>query len=438
MECLNCGAPVLENGHCSECGMNYKLLAKAYNTSNYYYNLGLDRAGVRDLTGAIDALNLALKYNKQNINARNLLGLIYYEMGETVLGLTHWVVSSNYLPNEENIAHRYIKEVQADPEKLEESNQLAKQFNQALMHAKQGTKDLAFIQLKRILSSYPHFVKGYLLLALLYMENGNPDKAKKALKRVLRIDKNNTLAVKYLSEMGVASKDIIGMKESSGRIDVDSAYSDEDQYKSELETFVQKGLEDIDNPDLSVGSYKEINHNKFNLLYVSVGLILGILAFWLLILPTKLNSANQANRDLQLSFSEEISEKNVTISDLESKITDLEKELKEKKEEEAEDAKEEKDSKESFAVIKDNIPNTTYSTLCGEAAKAIEAKEYKKAISMCNVALQIKEGEEAYYALGKAYLGNQDEEKAKAAFISLKDNYPDSSHISEISDYLSE
>ena len=78
-------------------------------------------------------------------------------------------------------------------------NQLAKQFNQALMHAKQGTKDLAFIQLRRILSSYPHFVKGYLLLALLYMENGNTDKAKKALKRVLRIDKNNTLAVKYLA-----------------------------------------------------------------------------------------------------------------------------------------------------------------------------------------------------------------------------------------------
>lgn len=436
MECLNCGAPVLENGHCSDCGMNYKLLAKAYNTSNYYYNLGLDRAGVRDLTGAIDALNLALKYNKQNINARNLLGLIYYEMGETVLGLTHWVVSSNYLPDEENVARRYIKEVQADPAKLEEANQLAKQFNQALTHAKQGTKDLAFIQLKRILSSYPHFVKGYLLLALLYMENGNPDKAKKALKRVLRIDKNNTLAVKYLSEMGVAPKDIINIKESSVRIDVDSAYSDEDQYKSDLETFVQKGLEDIDNPDLSVGSYKEINHNKFNLLYVSVGLILGILAFWLLILPTKLNSANQENRNIQIEYSEEISKKNVTISDLESQVNDLEKQLKEK--ETSEEEEKESDSKDAFNVIKENIPNTAYSTLCEEAAKAITEEDYARAINMCNVALQIQEGEEAYYNLGKAYLGNQDEEKAKAAFISLKDNYPDSSHISEISDYLSE
>ena len=53
-------------------------------------------------------------------------------------------------------------------------------------------------------------------------------------------------------------------------------------------------------------SYKEINHNKFNLLYVSVGLVLGILAFWLLILPTKLNSANKENRELQLAHSEDI------------------------------------------------------------------------------------------------------------------------------------
>ena len=65
MVCLNCGAPVLENGHCSSCHMSYNLLSKAFNTSNYYYNLGLDRACVRDLTGAIDALNLSLKYNKE-------------------------------------------------------------------------------------------------------------------------------------------------------------------------------------------------------------------------------------------------------------------------------------------------------------------------------------------------------------------------------------
>lgn len=437
MECLNCGAPVLENGHCRDCGMNYELLAKAYNTSNFYYNLGLDRASVRDLTGAIDALDLALKYNKQNINARNLLGLIHYEMGETVLGLTQWVISSNYLP-ENNMATRYIQEVQSDAGKLEEANQLAKQFNQSLMYAKTGTKDLAFLQLKRILGAYPHFVKGYLLLALLYMDNGNYDKAKKALKRVLRIDKNNTLALKYLKEMGIAPKDIIAIKENSSRIDVDTGYSDEDQYKSDLESFVEKSFENIDNLENNAHSYREINHNKFNLLYVSVGLILGILAFWLLILPTKLNSANKENRELQLSHSEEISKKNVTISDLEKEVENLQKQVAEVKKAETAEKEQKKDADSAFEVIKKNIPNTAYENLCSEAGRAVNERRYTEAIDMCNAALQIQQGEMAYYYLGKAYIGNQDEEKAKSAFISLRDNYPESTYIDEITEYILE
>lgn len=437
MECLNCGAPVLENGHCSACGMNYELLAKAYNTSNFYYNLGLDRARVRDLTGAIDALNSALKYNKQNINARNLLGLIYYEMGETVLGLTQWVISSNYLP-EHNMASKYIQEVQSDSEKLDEANQLAKQYNQALTYARQGTKDLAFLQLKRILAAYPHFVKGYLLLALLYMDNGNYDKAKKALKRVLRIDKNNTLAVKYLNEMGVSAKEVINMKGSSSRIDLDAGYNDDDQFKSDLESFVEKSLQDIDNPEKNRDSYREINHNKFNLLYVSVGLILGILVFWLLILPTKLNSANKENRELQLSHSEEISKKNVEISDLEKQISDLEKQVAAVEAEENAKKEQKKEADTAFEVIKTMIPGTTYENLCVEAGQAVNERRYTDAINICNAALQIQQGEMAYYYLGRAYIGNQDEEKAKVAFMSLRDNYPESTYIDEVREYLSE
>lgn len=440
MVCLNCGAPVLENGHCSSCHMSYNLLSKAFNTSNYYYNLGLDRACVRDLTGAVDALNLSLKYNKQNINARNLLGLIYYEMGEVVSGLMQWVISSNYLPDN-NVASRYIEEVQSDPMKLEEANQLAKQFNQALMHAKQGTKDLAFIQLKRILSNYPHFVKGYLLLALLYMDNGNNDKAKKALKRVLRIDKNNTLAVKYLSEMGVTSRDIIEMKERSKRIDPDSSYNDDDQYKSDLQTFVEQGianLDDLDDPDVEVGAFHELNNNKFNLVYVAVGLVVGVLAFWLLVLPTKINLANQKNREVKLEYSEQISSKNVEITELKRQIEDLSSQIDKFNAEADEQQKESSEKQESFEVIKDSVPNSTYDSLVSEAAKQIEASQYKKAITLCNVALEIHEGEEAYYYLGTAYIGDHDEKNAKSAFATLKENYPESSHIDDISEYLSE
>ena len=37
---------------------------------------------MRDLSGAVIQLKKALKYNKCHKDARNILGLVYYEMGE--------------------------------------------------------------------------------------------------------------------------------------------------------------------------------------------------------------------------------------------------------------------------------------------------------------------------------------------------------------------
>ena len=50
---------------------------------------------MRDLSGAIETLKVSLMINKYNINARNLLGLIYCEMGEVVEALSQWVMSKN-------------------------------------------------------------------------------------------------------------------------------------------------------------------------------------------------------------------------------------------------------------------------------------------------------------------------------------------------------
>ena len=52
--------------------------------SNRFYNIALDRALARDLYGATILLKKALSFNSKNINARNLLGLIFYEEGSIV------------------------------------------------------------------------------------------------------------------------------------------------------------------------------------------------------------------------------------------------------------------------------------------------------------------------------------------------------------------
>ena len=75
MKCYKCNAELTEDGYCLKCGADvavYKIVVKA---SNSYYNVGLAKAQVRDLSGAIAALKTSLRINKKNIKARNLLGL---------------------------------------------------------------------------------------------------------------------------------------------------------------------------------------------------------------------------------------------------------------------------------------------------------------------------------------------------------------------------
>ena len=163
--------------------MHVNVTWKAFNTSDYHYNIGYDKAIARDLSGAIESLMTSLRYNKKNIMSRNLLGLIYYEMGEVVEAISHFVMSVNYEPSN-NIASKYLKELKKDPGRLEFIDQIAKKYNMALGYANTADYDLAIMQLKSVLGENPHFVKGYLLLALLYLKVENYEKAGTTLRRV--------------------------------------------------------------------------------------------------------------------------------------------------------------------------------------------------------------------------------------------------------------
>ena len=96
MNCPYCGAVLTIKNHCEVCGQDVTKFKKLFLISNRCYNRGLAKAHKRDLTGAIDELVTCLKIDKRNTDARNLLGLIYNEMGETVLALREWVISKNF------------------------------------------------------------------------------------------------------------------------------------------------------------------------------------------------------------------------------------------------------------------------------------------------------------------------------------------------------
>lgn len=234
MKCMYCGAELTREDHCPSCRMDVKLYKKIIMTSNYYYNEGLSRALVRNLSGAIESLNKSLRYNKMNIQARNLLGLVYFEVGEMVSALSEWVISRS-LQSEDNDAERYLNAIQKNSSKLETINQTIKKYNQALLYCKQDSKDLATIQLKKVLSLNPKLVKGHQLLALLYIQEGKYDAARKALRAAGKIDSGNTLTLRYLKEVNsILRGDVKDKKEKKHEKNEDLI-----SYKSGNETIIQ-------------------------------------------------------------------------------------------------------------------------------------------------------------------------------------------------------
>ena len=165
--------------------------------SNYWYNDGLRKAQIRDMSGAIASLRSSLQFNRENIAARNLLGLVYYGIGEVPEALVQWIISKNLRPVD-NIAGYYIDTVQSSAKELETVNLAIKKYNQCLAYCIQNGEDLAVIQLKQVVASHPAFLKAHQLLALLYLHTGQYTRARQTVRQARKLDIGNETTLRYM------------------------------------------------------------------------------------------------------------------------------------------------------------------------------------------------------------------------------------------------
>ncbi len=321
--CSYCGKPVGAGGYCTSCRLHQDFLRKAGNTSLYYYNIGLDRARVHDLTGAMDALKMSLRYNKTNVEARNLLGLIYYEMGETVPALSHWVMSVNYRTSD-NPAVKYLKELRDNPKTLEESDELARVFNQALQQAENHEFDLASIQLHKCITGNSHFVKAYLLLALISIETKRNGVAKKYLAHVLSIDRGNATAIHFLREMGETDESLNRLieqsEESSGEL-FDYYGMEEEVGKRPARKIAPKEKEKV---RVRVRKTREQNMVRYSNLYMFAGIIIGACVFYFLISPGIKKNYNDRINEMERTYNSTLASRNSEIDNLNTRLRSAE------------------------------------------------------------------------------------------------------------------
>lgn len=418
MNCPRCNAKVaFTKNQCDNCGQDMRTHRKIISLSNIYYNKGLEQAKVRDLSGAIHSLRQSLEFNKCNTNARNLLGLIYYEEGEIVSALSEWVISKHF-QNERNDADIYINAVQSNPNKLETYNQTIKKYNAALYSAQHGDEDMAIIQLKKVVSLNPKFVRAHQLLALLYMMTGKRDnkvRAKRLLKSIGEIDVTNTITIRYLNELS----DIHLKGESAKK-------TTEDAKKNEVRKILPRVEADAYK---KITPYKEEKPSVLPFINVIVGVVIGMALMGFLIMPhINAGKSNDANSEFK-KYSEQKAASESDVSSLKNQNEELQKELDEVKKENAElkgdtsgNGTTMQESYEGFIaaiqhyVAKDNINaaksllKVNEKSLSTETAKALY-KEIKKETFKDASEDYFKKGRDAYNGAG-AYAGNRDYDKA--------------------------
>lgn len=464
MICPNCGSNISDKrNRCARCGTDLVLYKKILRASNQYYNIGLAKAKVRDLSGAIVALRNSVELNKYNTNARNLLGLIYFEMGETVAALSEWVISRHFNA-EDNVAEEYINKVQSNPTKLDNLNQAIKRYNNALNFTKQGSDDLAIIQLKRAIQLNPRFIRAFQLLALLYMKGQELEKAKRYLIRAAKIDVSNTTTLRYMREM---ETQVEPLKDSNKNLEAD---------KNTVPSI------------MPITTYREDKPNIMAFVNLVIGIILGVAVTAFLIVPTIKENQKDIDHSDYIDFSAgiaEIEEKNQTIVRLTSENENLQRQVEDLKEQinnfvipedktvyyeplfefvslfldELDKSKSERDylgMAEKLASIQENqlevktavdlltsLKDEVYpeaSDLHYDQGRSFyNSAQYEEALVELEKAITyLPTNVDAIYFMGRAYHRLQENEKAITYYNIVVTQYPDSRRYSDAKKYMNQ
>lgn len=312
MNCYNCGTIIDNLNTCPVCGRDQSIYKKILRQADVYYNDGLMKARVRDLSGAMRDLRMCLKCNKYHTDARNLLGLVYYEVGEAVKALAEWVISKNLQP-ENNRVDVYLDELQNTPGLLDGVSLSIKKYNQALEYCRQGNRDLARIQLRRVLGQNPKMVAAHQLLALLCIQDGEYEEARKALSAANKVDALNAVTLRYMLEVkeGLKAKD--SKKKKKRKNDDIIQFTD--------------GNDKIMMPNNGNKFVDWLDNSRNSIINIVIGLVVGLLICFVLVVPTVKQKAQTDAANALVDANEEVAGTSSSISSLRNQVKSLQEEL---------------------------------------------------------------------------------------------------------------
>ena len=418
--------------------------------SNYWYNDGLRKAQIRDMSGAIVSLRRSLQFNRENIAARNLLGLVYYGIGEVPEALVEWIISKN-LRTHNNIADYYINTVQASAKELETINLAIKKYNQCLAYCQQNGEDLAIIQLKQVVASHPSFLKAHQLLALLYLHTGQYTRARQMIRQARKLDTGNEITLKYMHELT--------HQRGKQRRRSEKKKEDAVEYSLGNETIIQPKHSRVK----EMASHLAVAN-------VFIGAAIGAAIIWFLVAPAVNQSQNNRMNDQMREYSDQIKTLEAQVS-AQTRTLDNYRASGEEVEADTNQAQTTRDSYENLMTVVEqyNSGEYSYTTMAdsligidrdslGESGKsrydeltdaiypsacetnfatgteALSAGNYQGAVDALYKVVRMNAGYndgQALFNQAQAYMGNGDNDNAITYFQRVVDDYGDSEYAEE-------
>ncbi len=464
MKCIYCGTPLSSIEYCTGCGADVTIQKRVSRISNLLYNEGLEKAQIRDLSGAISCLKKSLKFNKENIDARNLLGLCYIESGQVVAALGEWVLSKN-IAEENNPADFYISKLQSNKNKLETINTTIKKYNQALTYCKQDNEDMAIIQLKKVLSQNPNLIDAYHLLSLIYMKQQDYEKARKLLKKAAQIDTSNTRTLRYLNEVEEATG--VGTNLNKSNHKYRKMVDGEEKEKKVLGPVTYKHGNDM---VIQPPTFRD-SSSTATFINIALGFVLGAALVWFLAIPANTRKINH-------SASQQVTDANTKLASESAKVKELEAEVEDyqAKIEKADKTMEKADKKAKgyevllkavnefiagdqtkagvtladvdrstlkdeaqklFDIVESNVKSAMYTSLYAEGSMAYENGNYAEAIDKLSKATEADDTQYlAWYYLAFAYYYSGDTKNADDTLAKIIVKFP--AYEAELAPYITD
>ncbi len=146
-----------------------------------------------------------------------------------------------------------------------------------------------------------NLVQARQLLALLYINNKEWEKARKEIEKILKIDTNNTTALRYLKEVE------------------ENTPKDDDKKKKKKEAVVYKSGNDTVIQPVA----KKDNSFWHVILNVVIGVAIGVAIAWYLVVPAGVNIAQSDSNAQIKAISEQLDAKTVAVDELTQQLESL-------------------------------------------------------------------------------------------------------------------